>query len=162
MGEFTMKMQKILKIMLVLFIGMLVLSNAALAQEWSAEQQEVWKANENWWELYKNNDAEGIKALIHKDYVGWSWGDYATEGQAEAQKWADHMIPKGTKIIYHNLRPLDILVIGDVAVLHYYYSTRKTVDGKDTTKQGRWTDVWKKEGGKWLLIADSGGVLSTK
>ena len=38
-----MKMQKILKIMLVLFIGMAVLSNTALAQEWSAEQKEVWK-----------------------------------------------------------------------------------------------------------------------
>jgi len=156
-----MKMQKILTIMLVLFIGMSVLSNTALAQEWSSEQQEVWKAVGNWWELYKNNDVEGIKALFHKDYAGWSWGAYGTEGQAEALRWASHMIPKG-KIAYTNLKPLDILVMGDVAVLHYYYSTRQTVDGKETVEQGRWTDIWKKEGGKWLLIADSGGVLSKK
>jgi ketosteroid isomerase-like protein len=156
-----MKMQKILKIMLVLFVGMAVLSNTALAQKWSSEQQEVWKAEENWWELYKNNDVEGIKALIHQDYVGWFWGDYATEGHAEALRWASHMIPK-VKITYTNLKPLDILVMGDVAVLHYYYSKRQSVDGKETVEQGRWTDIWKKEGGKWLLIADSGGILSTR
>jgi len=157
-----MKMQKIFTIMLALFIGMVLLSNTASAQKWSAEQQEVWKANENWWKLYKNNDAEGIKALVHKDYVGWSYSSYATEGYEELLKWVYHMFPEGTKIIYHNLKPLDILVMDDVAVLHYYYSTRKIVDGKDSTTQGRWTDIWKKEGGKWLLIADSGGALPKK
>ena len=156
-----MRKHKIFKIMLVLFIGMAVLSNTAYAQKWSAKQQEVWKAVENWWELEKNNDAEGIKALIHKDYIGWNWGEYAPGGQAEALRWASHMIPK-RKIAYTNLKPLDILVMGDIAVLHYYYSTRQTVDGKETEEQGRWTDVWKKEGGKWLLVADSGGVLPTK
>ncbi len=156
-----MRKHKIFKIMLVLFIGMAVLSNTAFAQKWSAKQQEVWKAVENWWELEKNKDAEGIKALFHKDYIGWTWGEYAPGGQAEALRWASHMIPKG-KIAYTNLKPLDILVMGDIAVLHYYYSTRETVDGKERVRQGRWTDVWKKEGGKWLLIADSGGVLPTK
>ena len=81
-----MKMQKIFKIMLVLFIGIAGLSNTALAQEWSAKQQEVWKAVENWWKLEKNNDVEGIKALFHKDYVGWSWGNNAPEGQAECER----------------------------------------------------------------------------
>jgi ketosteroid isomerase-like protein len=156
-----MKMQKIFKIMLVLFIGIAVLSNTALAQEWSAEQQEVWKAVENWWELEKNNDVEGIKALFHKDYIGWFWEDSAPVGHADVLKWADHMIPKG-KIVYTNLKPLDILVIGDVAVIHYYYSNFQTVDGKETVERGRWTEVRKKEGDKWLLIADSGGALSTK
>jgi ketosteroid isomerase-like protein len=155
-----MNLQKMLKIMLVLFVGMVILSNTALAQKWSSKQQEVWNAVENWWELYQKNDVEGIKALFHKDYVGWSWGFNSPEGQKEAHRWANHMIPKN-KIAYTNLNPLDILVIGDVAVLHYYYVTNQTVDGKDKLEQGRWTDVWKKEGGKWLLIADSGGQLST-
>jgi ketosteroid isomerase-like protein len=76
-------------------------------------------------------------------------------------KWATHMIPKNN-IAYTNLSPLEILVMSDVAVLHNYYSTQQTVGEKDMVKQGRWTDVWKKEGGKWLLIADSGGELPTK
>jgi hypothetical protein len=52
-------------------------------------------------------------------------------------------------------------VIGNVALIHYYYSKLKTADAKETTERGRWTDVWINEGGKWLLIADSGGALST-
>jgi ketosteroid isomerase-like protein len=155
-----MKMQTITRAMLMLFISIQVLSNTALAQEWSAGQKEVWKAVENWWVLYDNNNVEGIKALFHKDYKGWSWGENAPDGHKEALRWASHMIPKN-KIAYTNLRPLDILIMGDVAVLHYYFSSQQSVDGKDTVRQGRWTDVWKKESGKWLLIADSGGTLST-
>jgi hypothetical protein len=39
-----MRIFKIVKIMLVLFISIATLHNTALAQQWSAEQQEVWKA----------------------------------------------------------------------------------------------------------------------
>jgi len=154
-------MKSLTKSILIILCITLLSSAQLFGQEWSDEQQEVWQANENWWELLKNNDVEGIKALIHKDYAGWNWGDNAPEGQAEALRWASHMIPKG-KISYINLKPLNILVMGDVAVLHYYYSKFQTVDGKETVVQGRWTDILKKEDGKWLLIADSGGVLSTK
>jgi ketosteroid isomerase-like protein len=156
-----MKIQQLFRILILSLLVMVVCTNTSTAQEWSAEQTEVWKAVEGWWEVYKNNNVEGVKALFHKDYVGWTWGDYAPEGQKEAFKWASHSIPKG-KIAYINLKPLKILVIDDVAVLHYYYSTQKSVDGKDVVEQGRWTDVWKKEDNKWRLVADSGGVLSTK
>lgn len=134
----------------------------AWAAQWTAEQQEVWRAVENWWRHYDNNDGSAVKALIHKDYSGWFWGYYAPEGYKEAARWAKCMIPKDTKVAYTNLRPMEILVLGDVAVNHYYYATHQTVDGKEMVLQGRWTDVWKKEGGKWMLIADSGGVLPAK
>ena len=107
-----MKMQQFFKIILVLFIAMVVGINTTMAQEWSAKQQEVWKAVENWWVLEANNDVEGIKALFHQDYMGWNWGNNAPDGQTEALRWASHMIPKG-KIAYTNLKPLDILVMGD-------------------------------------------------
>jgi ketosteroid isomerase-like protein len=145
----------------MLFIALVVSTNTTVAQEWSAEQKEVWSAIEGWWKLYDSNNVEGVKSLFHKDYIGWTWGDNAPEGQNEAHKWADHMVPK-LKIAYTNLKPLKILVIGEVAIAHYYYSTNKTVDGKDVVELGRWTDVWKKEGDKWLLVADSGGVQSVK
>ena len=137
--------ENILKITLVLIISTAALSITTLAQEWSAEQKEVWEVCTNWFELFKNNDLEGVKATYHKDYVGWSWGNYATEGYAETLKWANHMVPK-VKIAYINLKPLDILVMNDVAVLHYYYTMVQTVDGKEKREQGRWTDVLKKKG----------------
>lgn len=156
-----MGMRKGLKILLVLCVLMGGL-NIAMAAQWTAEQREVWKAVETWWSLYDSNNSLGVKAMIHKNYVGWFWGYYAPEGYTEAAKWTRYMIPQNTKIVYTNLRPMEILVMGDVAVNHYYYATHQMVDGKEEVVQGRWTDVWKKEGGKWLLVADSGGILTPK
>jgi len=31
------------------------------------------------------------------------------------------------------------------------------ISGKEKSSQGRWTDILKKEGDKWLLIGDHGG-----
>lgn len=136
-------------------------SNLLFAQQWSADQQEVWQALENWFELRTKNDAQGVKALIHKDFVGWGWDLYATYGHAELTEWADHMTPKGTEFVYHILKPMEILVMDDVAVLYFFGSFFKTVDGKEMVEQAQFTNVWKKEDGKWLLIASTGSNLPT-
>lgn len=143
----------------VFLISVLTLTQVS-GQEWSEEQMEIWQASENWFELQTKNDAEGIKALIHKDFVGWGWGFYTTYGYTEMIKWADRMIPEGTESIYHTLNPMEILVINDVAVLYFYGSFIKTVDGKQTVEQGQFMNVWKKEDGQWLLIAGNGKFLS--
>ena len=153
---------KISKLILVLFIALLIAGESLLAQKWSAEQQEVWQTVENWWMLYKNNDSANLKKMVHKDYTGWAWEDYAPAGYAAMVKWLDNRDTKMTKIDYNILRPLEILVMDDVAVLHYYYTTHQTKGDKKSVIQGRWTDIWKKEGGKWLLISDSGGALPKK
>ena len=155
-------MKSLSKCILIVLCITLLSSAQLFGQEWSEEQQEVWQALENFFELRTNNDAEGIKALIHKDFVGWGWGNYATYDYASMQKWADHMNPKETKYIYHNLKPMEILVIDDIAVLLFYGHFFKTVDDKEMVEQAQFTNVWKKEGGKWLLIASTGSVLSTK
>ena len=155
-------MKTLTKSILIVLCITLLSSAQLFGQEWSADQEEVWQALENWFELEKNNDVEGIKALIHEDFVGWGWGSYATYGHAEMLKWANHIHPKGTKIIDTNLKPMEILVIGDVAVLHYYRNIFKMVDGKETEEESQLTNVWKKEGGKWMLIAGTGSILSTK
>jgi ketosteroid isomerase-like protein len=155
-------MKSLTKSIFIILCISLLGSAQLFGQKWSEEQQEVWQALENWFALNENNDAEGIKALIHKDFVGWGWDLYATYDHAHMQKWADHMIPKGTKPIFHSLKPMEILVIGDVAVIHFYGFFLKMVGGKETVEQRQFTNVWKKEGGKWLLIAGTGSVLSTK
>jgi len=51
-----------------------------------------------------------------------------------------------------------IKVHGDFAFAHYYYaSLYQEKKGEEEVSQGRWTDILKKEGDKWLLIGDHGG-----
>ena len=79
-------MKTLSKSILIVLCITLLTSVQLYGQEWSEEQQEVWQALENFFELRTNNDAEGIKALIHKDFVGWGWGNYATYDYASMQK----------------------------------------------------------------------------
>ena len=59
------------------------------------------------------------------------------------------------------LRPIDIKVHGDFAVVHYFYvEVLVDADGEETTEKGRWTDVLMKQNGKWVWIADHGGSTS--
>lgn len=50
------------------------------------------------------------------------------------------------------LVPEDVLIriLGDVAIIHARTRYR-TADGE--TRQGRYTDVWRKRGGRWLAVS---------
>ena len=59
-------------------------------------------------------------------------------------------------ILYH-LYPFAIDLHGDIAIVFYsYQQVIEQKDGSDKDDQGKWTDVYQKIDGKWLLIADTG------
>ncbi|MHA2329926.1 MAG: DUF4440 domain-containing protein [Candidatus Hodarchaeales archaeon] len=156
-----MKMQLISKIMLVLFIGMAVLSNTTLAQEWSAEQQEVWKNVEASWDLGVKQDLEGLLDYFHDDYSGWWNGNALPVNKVFVRKNVVHEF-ETTKVLVQNLQPVAINIHGNVAIVQYYYSrVLKHVEGKEKNESGRWTDILMKQGDKWVLIGDHGGSSAT-
>ncbi len=147
------------KVMVLLMVALAFLvSPAVVAQEWSAEQTEVWAAVQGIWDLSLQEDPAAMIATIHPDYMGWSYsGDYPNGKEATA-KWMEYNFTKYKWVLF-DLKPMAITVDGDFAIVHYFYTgiyTDLTKEEDDTTK-GRWTDVYKKEGGNWLLIADHGG-----
>ena len=150
-----MKKKLVVSALVLLF----ALPNVVKAQEWSSDQKEVWTAIQGWW---NNSQAQNSKYLIdatHPDYKGWSFGDNYPTGKSDLTYWATNVLPK-RKTLHTSLRPMEILVAGDVAVVHYYYSNVRMVEEKEKNVEGRWTDIWRKVNGKWLLYADSGGELS--
>ncbi len=65
------------------------------------------------------------------------------------------------KRLLHELKPVSIQIYGDVAVVLYYYTeVVKNAEGKETTRSGRWTDVWLKQGDGWVAIGWHGGQTS--
>lgn len=151
-----MKKQLIItSLLLAFFISPIVMQ----AQQWSAEQKEVWKAANGWWD---NAKAQNLKALIdmtHKDYKGWGFDDNFPSGKSDLIYWVNNVLPK-RRILHTSLKPLEILVNGNTAVLHYYYTQTAMMEEKEKNISGRWTDIWVKQGGKWMLYADSGGQTS--
>lgn len=153
-----MKKNVVIIMVLMAFIGSPILSQA---QEWTKQQKEVWTAVNGWWENSKNKNGKALIESVHADYKGWSFDNSFPGNKEDLKYWVTNQLPK-RETLHTSLKPLEILVSGDVAVLHYYYSEIRKVDDKEKTVSGRWTDVWKKEDGKWKLFADSGGEMNDK
>ncbi|MBZ0113900.1 MAG: nuclear transport factor 2 family protein [Thermoanaerobaculia bacterium] len=147
-------MKKILPmmgLMALLFVPM------AVAQEWSAEQQEVWKVVQWTWDA--DDDTDWCEAVCHANVTAWDNNYPAPRNRETIQKWWKRNAEK-SKTLEATVTPVSIVVEGNVGVAHYYYSVMsEDMDGKRETEHGRYTDVLVKENDKWVYITWSGGEI---
>jgi ketosteroid isomerase-like protein len=130
------------------------------AQEWSAEQKEALAFEVAYWKAFADRDQAATLALMHDDYRGWGYESALPGGKASAKTSFAHSFP-ATKVFYHEVTPIAILVRGNLAVVHYVVGAHYTNEkGEHESGEQRWTDTLIKEGGKWLLLGDHGGPTS--
>ena len=124
------------------------------AQQWNAEQQEVWE-----FELSCQESKEVWLGCLHEDYA--AWGDMSLgipvskvdRAAIDGYSWDE-------QVVVH-LKPLKITVRGNfaVALVMYTSSKRNRETGEVVTTSSAWTDVCIKEDGRWYWIADHGTVV---
>ncbi|MBA4385295.1 MAG: hypothetical protein C0410_11210 [Anaerolinea sp.] len=149
-----------ISVVLAVLCFMLLSSTSLFAQEWSAAQKDVWKNVEAYWALFAQGDLEGFMAYLHPDYRGWDYPSAIPETKATAKKFLDYSM-KTTKTLVYDITPVAIQIYGNVAFVHYYYTTiEKELESKAKTSSGRWTDILIKQGDKWVMIGDHGGQTS--
>jgi ketosteroid isomerase-like protein len=135
------------------------LENSAVAQQWNADQQEVWKTVEAYWAVDMSDKPADFLNYIDDSYNGWYIEDPAPSTKADAQKQLNYWTNK-MKVAYYSIIPAKIWVNGNFAFVHYYYTeVAEDKDGKSMTERGRWTDILMKKDGKWLMVGDHGGPL---
>jgi ketosteroid isomerase-like protein len=134
----------------------------AQAEEWSAEQKEVWKNVETYWALDMAGDTAGFLAYFHADYKGWNYNNAVPGSKERATKFITHG-HKSSKTLVYDLQPATVRVYGDVAFVHYFWTrVGKDAEGKEKRESGRWTDILRKQAGKWVMVADHGGAIAAK
>ena len=144
------------KLMIVL-LCIVVFSTSFLAQEWTDAQKEVWKNIETYWKSFEQGDADGMLSYFHENYKGWENDSPLPNGKATTEKEIKYFL-QNNKIVLNQIDPVAIEIYGDFAFVHYYFdTTSKNAEGKDNNQKGRWTDILKKQGNKWMLIGDHGG-----
>ena len=125
------------------------------AQQFSAEQQEVWDA-----EVACLNagidDVPARKACVHPDFMGWGIQGPVPMGYSE--KSFDYFFAHNTlKVV--EARPLHILVEGDIAIIQLMVRRVSSLDGApDQETWIAWTDIMRRDNGVWRWIADHGHV----
>jgi len=153
-------MKKVLSTVLAVVCLALLATTSLNAQEWSAAQKEVWKNVEAYWALDAAGNLEGFMSYFHDNYMGWDINEPIPMDKASVKKFVEYEY-KTSKTLLYTIKPVAINVVGDVAIVDYYYTKiMKDAEGKDKSRSGRWADVVKKQGDKWVLIGDHGGRTS--
>jgi hypothetical protein len=134
-----------------------LLPTLASAQTWNAEQQEVWKLEEQQWQMAKDKDASWIDKMVHPNISYWDVDQPGPQNKASLQRWNRYNNANAT-VLEQELFPISMTITGNIAVVHYRYSVaRENYKKERETTTGRYMDVLVKEGGRWLFIAWSGG-----
>jgi ketosteroid isomerase-like protein len=60
------------------------------------------------------------------------------------------------KLVSYELGPIDVQVLGDVAVAHGTVAEKRIRDGKDTSGEFVYMDLLKKRAGKWVVVRSAG------
>lgn len=131
----------------------------ASAQTFSQEEQEVWGALKSCVETFAREELEAGYACTHEDFVGWSL-DQPVQRTKGSDIAGTEAFCETRDVLSVELRPLAINVFGNTAILHYYgFWAMVGEDGQEGSQTTRWTDIMIKENGKWMWVADHGGVI---
>jgi hypothetical protein len=146
------------KLALLFSCVLLVISTSAICQEWSAEQKEAWGIIEKMDESLANRDLDGYMSCLHENFIGWFQEDPLPIDKKTLRHWEDHWLST-SKIIRNKITPVSIKVTDDIAIICYYStSVREDENGAKLTNS-KWTNICKKEDGKWLIIGVFGGRI---
>ena len=138
-------------------LAVAVFASAASAQSWSSEQQEVWRVENQQWQMAKDKDTSWIDKLVHPNISYWDNDQVAPQNKASLTRWNRYGNTNST-VLEQELFPISMTITGNVAVAQYRYTTaRENLKKERETISGRYTDGFMKDGGQWKFIAWAGG-----
>ncbi|HXW06149.1 MAG TPA: nuclear transport factor 2 family protein [Vicinamibacterales bacterium] len=141
----------------LIFLALVGAAGAASAQTWSPEQQEIWKFEEQQWQMSKDKDLSWIDKMVHPNLSYWDVDLPAPQNKASLTRW-NRYNSGTTTVLEQELFPISVTITGNIAVVHYRYTmARENLKKERETVTGRYTDVLVREGGRWLFISWAGG-----
>jgi hypothetical protein len=137
-------------------------AGSASAQTWSPDQQEVWKVEEQQWQMAKDEDMSWIDKMVHPNLTYWETGMPSPQNRASLARW-NRYNNANSAVLEQELYPISITITGNVAVVQYHYQIARENEKKErATVWGQYTDVLVKEGGRWLFLTWTGGDYPKK
>ena len=130
-----------------------VVSTGATAQKWSPAEQEIIDRAKQCSDLWESQGwgKAWLTECAHPDFRYWSNESVAPEGRAWIEKLAR---PRSGKA-FAEQRPVHVAVYGDMAYMFsHWIAVNENTSGVRTPVQRQTTDLFRREGGKWLFLAE--------
>jgi ketosteroid isomerase-like protein len=126
----------------------------------SGAKQEVLDAMNEVFSAYKANDVPKMMAGFAPEYVGWPYTKDKPRNLAGLKAALDQWVSRGDTTSRFTFEPpLELVVIGDTAIVFYKATETCREGGKEATEETRWMEVLRKTNGKWLIVADHVGPV---
>lgn len=94
---------------------------------------------------------------------GDDWAAVGASGEILTKERVLHDFKSGeVKLISYELGPMDVRVLGDLAVAHGTVTEKKIQDGKDVSGEGVYMDLLKKRAGKWVVVSSGGEIVKSE
>ena len=130
-----------------------------IPEHWSAQQREVWNNLDLHWQALIEGNIDEFLKYIHPDFLGFGHESPMPVDRPWLEKWVGFWA-KSTKIIICELRPINLKLHGDIAILQYMIFTieQNQVDkGKRVIR--RYTMTWKKQPDRWVVIGSQNNLM---
>ena len=126
---------------------------------WNSEQNSVWRSVEEHWDhLIHKRVGEFIK-YIHEDFIGFGHESPINIDRPWLEKWVGFWT-KTTEILICELRPIDIKIHADIAVVQYFiFTIEKNAEGGKRIIR-RYTMTWKKQKEHWAVIGSHNNLMN--
>jgi ketosteroid isomerase-like protein len=102
----------------------------------------------DWTDAMKAGDIDKLSTIIADDWTG-----IGPDGATETKKiFLDSIKSGDEKIQSVEFGPMDVKVIGSVAICQGSDVEKSSMKGKDTSGKWVWMDVFANRGGKWVAV----------
>ena len=128
-------------------------------ENWTEEQNDVWRCVEGHWDHLINKRVDKFLEYIHDDMIGYGHESPIPVDKPWLRKWVGFWT-RTTDIAIAELRPIDIRIYKDIAILQYLiFTVEKNVEGGKRVIR-RYTMTWQKQKDRWVVIGSHNNLMS--
>lgn len=100
-------------------------------------------------DFYKQREVAGLAAMLDEDFVI----TFEDGGTLSKTGYISFMAAPSEQVAVAEMLDMKIRIHGTTGIVTGVYHEKGTTKGKPYEYRDRFTDVWKKKNGKWLMIA---------
>ncbi len=126
--------------------------------DWDKKQKEVWNCVETHWDHLINRRVDEFLKYIHPDMMGYGHESPISVDRPWLEKWVGFWT-KNTRIAICELRPVQIKIHGDIAILQYFIFTVEIGHEGGKRVVRRYTMTWKKGKDCWQVIGSHNNLM---
>ena len=127
-------------------------------ENWNDEQNQVWRCLEDHWDHLIHARVDDFLKYIHKDFIGFGHESPINIDRPWLNKWVGFWT-KSTQILICELRPIDIKIHEDIAIVQYFiFTIEKNAEGGKRVIR-RYTMTWKKQKDRWVVIGSHNNLM---